>query len=110
MKKKIFISGKIKGDPNSKEKFAKMEEELKGMDYIVLNPTVIPEELPFEDHIRISLIMVKVCDCIIMLPDWQESDESKVEIDFATKNDIKIFLPTADDENAVEETPNTQDD
>lgn len=42
---KIYIAGKITGDENYREKFAKAQAELEKDGHIVLNPSVLPEGL-----------------------------------------------------------------
>ena len=101
MSKKIFISGQITGDQNYKDKFAKKEEELKELGYLVMNPAVLPEGLTWEEYMRITLAMLSVCDAILMLPDWEESEGAKVELEYAVGNNFKVFLP--DPVNAPEE-------
>lgn len=125
MAKKIFISGKITGDPNYIEKFAKMEAELKELDqdYIVLSPICLPEGMEWNDYMQITLAMVKAADAVLLLPDWQESKGAKLEESFARNQQKKIFYPVteedaaeeiaddaADNENAAPETPNRNDD
>ncbi len=42
---KVYIAGKISGDPKYREKFAAEQELLEGQGHIVLNPAELPEGL-----------------------------------------------------------------
>ena len=52
--KKVFISGKITGDPNYREKFDKAEKELTEQGHLVMNPSVFPEGFRWEDYMKIT--------------------------------------------------------
>ena len=43
MAKKIYLSGKISGDPDFKEKFALKEKELTEQGHLVFNPALHPD-------------------------------------------------------------------
>lgn len=46
MENKIYIAGKITGDPNYKDKFANMESELLKMPgTVIINPAKLPQGL-----------------------------------------------------------------
>ena len=50
---KIYISGKIAGDPNYKGKFARAAAQLERLGATVINPATAPEGLDKLDYMRI---------------------------------------------------------
>ncbi len=91
MKKKIYIAGKITGLPNHKEHFNKAEEELKKQGHIVVNPSVVPEGLMYDDYMNICTAMLKACDTIYMLNNWKESTGAKIEHQIADLSGKEII-------------------
>jgi hypothetical protein len=79
MNNKVYIAGKITGDPNYREKFNKAEEELKAEGYIVMNPAILPEGFTWSDYMRITEAMLEACDIVYMLEDWKDSQGAQVE-------------------------------
>lgn len=74
MANKVYIAGKITGDPNYREKFAEAEKELKRRGYLVMNPAVLPEGFEWNEYMQITKAMLGVCDTIYLLHDWKESE------------------------------------
>lgn len=69
---KVYLAGKIAGDPNYREKFAaaaKKLEERAGV--TVISPAVTPEGLKKADYMRICFAM--------FLPDWEDSPGAQLE-------------------------------
>lgn len=70
MKKRIYLAGKITGDPNYRAKFMAAQRFLEHKGYIVLSPAVLPSEgFTWEAYIRMSQAMLTECDAICFLPD-----------------------------------------
>ena len=70
----VYLSGKISGDPNYREKFAAAAQELENAGFIVLNPAVLPQEgFSWEAYMRISLAMLDECTSVCFLLDWKDS-------------------------------------
>lgn len=92
--KKVFISGKITGDPNYREKFDKAEKELTEQGHLVMNPAVFPEGFRWEDYMKITLAMLEVCDTIYLLKDWHESRGAQAEFRYAIEHGQEIILQT----------------
>ncbi len=84
-KKKIYLSGKISGDPNFKEKFAQKEKELTEMGYHVFNPATHPDMFTWEQFMELDLKALGHCDAIYLLDDWKDSRGAKIEYDEAVK-------------------------
>ena len=76
---KIYLAGKISGDPGYREKFLRYEEQLQGEGHIVLNPASLPEGMKNEEYARICGAMMSVSDCVAFIPDWEESHGAQVE-------------------------------
>lgn len=81
MKKiKWYISGKVSGDPNYRQKFKKAEEKLKAEGYEVCNP-VEGEEEGHEWTYYLKKDIKKLMDCtgIYFLSDWVYSKGAQLE-------------------------------
>lgn len=94
MKNKVYIAGKITGDPNYREKFAKAEEELRSQGYTaIMNPAILPESEYFtwEDYMEVTGAMLYVCDTIYMLADWKDSKGAKMELSAAERREYTIL-------------------
>lgn len=90
----LYIAGKITGDSNYLEKFAKAEKEiLKIYNCETINPANLrlPKSCTWDDSMRITLQMLDLADGIILLPDWRESPGACMECGYALKAEKKIF-------------------
>ena len=84
MNNKIFISGRITGDPNCVEKFYQAEKRLKSS-YDVVNPCYLQFwGLPLVCYSWRTCMMVCLwnlvkCSTVYMLEDWKESRGARIE-------------------------------
>lgn len=76
---KIYIAGKITGDPGYREKFRKAAEELAKWGDTPLNPADLPEGMNPEDYMRICFAMIDSADAVIFLPDAKDSAGARLE-------------------------------
>ncbi len=82
-KTKIYIAGKITGDPDYKVKFANMESELlKIPGTVVINPANLPAGLKPADYARICFAMIDSSNLVIFLPDYKESQGALLEMQY----------------------------
>ena len=89
---KVYLSGKITGDENYKNKFAVVEDGLKREGYEVFNPAIMPNMFSWEDFMKIDLLALSFCDAICLLPDWAESTGAMREYEEAKKLGLKIMF------------------
>lgn len=96
----IYIAGPMRGyeDYNSKA-FNDKEKVLRELGYLVINPSVLPKDLPEEHYMPICLAMVRECDAVIMLDGYQNSSGSMVEYSFAIQCHIPVFTSTSELQN-----------
>ena len=90
--KKVFISGKITGDPNYREKFDKAEKELTEKGFLVMNPAIFPEGFTWDQYMKITLAMLDACDTIYLMEDWAESRGAQAEFKHAIEQGKCIML------------------
>ena len=97
-KKKVYISGKMRG--LNPEQFAPIFEKarrfLESKGYEVVNPVDFEEEKMktcecWADFIIFDLPILKTCNAIYMLQNWQDSWGAKVEFDFANGHGLEIL-------------------
>lgn len=76
---KIYIAGKITGDPGYREKFRKAAAELTKWGDIPLNPADLLEGMSPKDYMRICLAMIDTADAVVFLPDAKDSAGARLE-------------------------------
>ena len=76
---KIYIAGKITGDPNYQIKFMKARAQIMKEGHIALIPAVLPEGMTPADYMKICFAMIDVADAVAFLPDWMDSNGAMLE-------------------------------
>lgn len=76
---KVYIAGKISGDPAYREKFKLAERALTEQGDIVLNPATLPERMRPSDYMRICMAMMESADIVAFLPDYEQSRGAQLE-------------------------------
>ena len=77
---KVYIAGKINGDPGYRDKLAAAEMQLLWHGHTVLNPAELPRGMSREDYMRICFAMIDVADAVVFLPDAAESAGARLEM------------------------------
>lgn len=98
--KKIYIAGKITGEPIRKciAKFNNAEIDLyhkyRASNKRVFIPLHLPGihfGIPHAEAIKICLEALKECTDIYMLKDWKDSPGARIEHEWAKNNGLKII-------------------
>lgn len=76
---KVYIAGKITGDPGYRYHFHKAEAELYKRGDIPINPAALPEGMAPADYMRICLAMIDVADIVVFLPSAKDSAGARLE-------------------------------
>lgn len=76
---RIYIAGKITGDPQFKEKFAWAQKQLEEKGHTVLNPATLPEGMKPADYMKMCLVMIDRADRVYFLEDYAESRGAMME-------------------------------
>lgn len=105
MKTKLYIAGKVTGDPDYKAKFEAAADEYKKNGYTVLNPAWMPEGMLPADYMRICFAMIDTADVVAFLPGYKTSSGAQLELQYCFYTDKNTKIP--DGESL--ETPIQQD-
>lgn len=89
--KKVYIAGKITGDPSYRFKFRAAQRKLERAGYRVMNPAVLPCDFPYERYFPICRAMIDSCEYFCVLHDWTESQGAKRELAYAIKRHKRII-------------------
>lgn len=118
----IYVSGKITGDKNYKQKFEKATEKLISYGYDVFNPAILPNGMEYEQYMKIDFLALSFCQAIYLLDDWESSSGARRELEEAKRLGLKViteddflFADTLiqickDTENVIESDTNQDDD
>lgn len=84
-KKVVYIVGAISLDiDNYRKKFAQAEEDLKYVGFeMIINPTVLPDNLPYRRYAPISIAFVEACDVVFVLNNYENSVGAQAEVAYA---------------------------
>ena len=78
--KKIYICGKVTGDPDYREKFKKAETRLYQLGYFPTNPAgLISPKTEWELAMKHAVRAMLLCDGVCLLPDWKRSKGAGIE-------------------------------
>jgi hypothetical protein len=88
---KVFISGKMTGEPDyNRPLFNLVAEQITRNGDVALNPAIFPDGLTYQEYMTLSTSMLKIADEMIQLPKWQHSRGAVYEHAFAIASGIKI--------------------
>jgi hypothetical protein len=80
---KIYISGKITGNPNYKAEFAEAEELIRRNGHIAVNPATMFEGVENSKALLLGLNELFLCDAILMLEGYGKSNGAFIEREFS---------------------------
>ncbi len=90
---KIYIAGKITGDPDYKKKFAAAQREREEQGFIVLNPAWTPQGLTSADYMRMCFAMIDTADTVVFLPGYETSAGAMLELKYCDYTEKPYLLP-----------------
>lgn len=76
---KIYIAGKITGDPNYRTKFLRAQRLLEAQGHKVLNPALLPQGMESGDYMRICFAMIDTADVVVFFKDAANSNGAMLE-------------------------------
>lgn len=79
---KIYIAGKINGDPEYAVKFEKAQKKFEEEGHVVLNPAILPSGMKPQDYMKICFTMIDAADEVHFLSDWVFSKGAQLEHSF----------------------------
>lgn len=89
--KKVYISGKVTGDPNYREKFLEEENRLFSLGYEPVNPAAcISSAEKWSKAMRTALRAMLLCDGVSLLSDWKKSKGAKIEARLARELGLDV--------------------
>ena len=101
---KIYIAGKITGNPHYKLQFRATEEMLQRERYTVLNPADLPAGTKPADYMRICFAMLDSADIVFFQSGWEESTGARLEFDYAKYIGKHIIAMKSDFPDVSEDT------
>lgn len=88
---KIYIAGRINGNPDYKKQFADAEKKLLSQGHAVINP-VKNLGFSYKEYIDMGLCELMRCDAIYLLNGWMDSMGATLEYHYAITVGLKVFF------------------
>lgn len=84
---KIYIAGKITGEPNYMEIFQAKQDELEAQGHTVINPAkldyILGDNFTHAEYMHICFSLIDLCDVIELLDNWRDSTGACMELDYS---------------------------
>ena len=99
---KIYIAGKITGDPEYRRKFSCAARQVEEFGHIVLNPAELPEGMTPGEYMRICFAMLDVADEMWYLADAADSPGAFQEVQYCRyiEKRVRRFSEAVEEEQA----------
>ena len=88
---KLYIAGKITGDPSYHDKFQRAALRMRRLGHTVMSPSCLPLGFEWKEYLHICEAMIDVCDGVLFLPDWRESQGAVREYYYACEKNKEIY-------------------
>lgn len=88
---KVYVGGKITGNPNFMEEFAEATAALQEKGHKVMNPAVLPAGFAHGEYMNVCYAMLAVCEAVYFLRNWEDSVGALMEYDYAKYLSKKVF-------------------
>ena len=89
---RVYLAGRINGDPDYHDKFAKAADKLRSEGWEVFNPAAANQEgRPLPDIMAHVLSQLCQCQAIAFLPCWVLSGGCRVEFELAQYLGIEVI-------------------
>ena len=99
MKKKIYIAGKVTGEPIAEctMKFGQAQVNIEKLGYEAVNPLAVVGDwkCPWDLAMRKCIKALMDCDMIFMLEDYKSSKGAMVEYELATMLGMEIIYESS---------------
>lgn len=80
---KVYISGPMTGNPGFRKSFSTHRKALMADGHIVLDPSRHPNGLSYAEYLDIDLAMIRACDAVARMPEWEHSPGCRAEVAYA---------------------------
>lgn len=88
---KLYLAGPITHNPNFKEQFNTAAEKHRELGRTVINPAELPPGLEQHEYMHICYAMIDVCEALLFLKGWENSDGARAEHAYAKRVKKKIL-------------------
>lgn len=94
MKKKIYIAGKVTGEPIAEctIKFGTAQKSIEALGFEAINPLEVVGDwnTPWNEAMKKCITALMECDGMVLLQDWRDSTGAKIERQLADDLDLVI--------------------
>lgn len=100
MRKKIYLAGKVTGEPIAQctMKFGKVQKTLEDLGYEVVNPLEIVGDwkCPWDIAMRKCITALMQCDAVFLIYDFMLSKGALIESELAKNVNLEVFVNLED--------------
>ena len=93
-KKKIYIAGKVTGEPQAEceLKFATAKQKIEALGFESINPLEVVGDwqTPWNKAMRMCISKLTECDAIVLITDWSSSKEPYLNM--RLQNNLKYLI------------------